>query len=138
MDQLERIQSGFELIRDQLNLKKGDRCYMEFTTSPRGDGTPHIEICDGNLHFVVSERGTEYKRRVTQNEDELLYWLVCCLTREMASQWELRNRIPDTDTRIGWMKKEIEILNSINAEWAVRKRIEYKWVLDRVSRSNPQ
>ena len=118
-------------MRDMLRLKKGDWGFMEFRTTPVGDTTPYVEICDGKLQFVVSERGTEYQRRTAVDEDEILYWLVSSMTRVMAVKWECKNRIPNTDSRIGWMKKDIEILESISSEWANHKTKEYEQILER-------
>lgn len=39
-------------------------------------GRPHLEVtADGQMHWVVCERGNEYERRSTLDRHELLYWV---------------------------------------------------------------
>ena len=126
---LDNLEHQFRAIRERLGVKKGDRAYLDFDTVSKHDGGPHVELVDGELHFVICERGTEYERRVAKGEDELLYWLVSSITFSLATDWECRNRIPDQDTRIGWMNKELEILQTINPRWAIRRYEERKGLL---------
>lgn len=68
-------------------------CHVHFATSPCHDGGPHIEFQGSDYHFVVTERGAEYERRVTTDQVEALIWLISDLTRAMAAEWELHHRI---------------------------------------------
>ncbi len=135
---LENLERQFRAIRERLGVKKGDRAYLDFDTVSKHDAGPHVELVDGELHFVICERGTEYKRRVAKDEDELLYWLICTITRWLASDWECCNRIPDQDSRIGWMNKEIELLQTLNPSWAIRKYNEYKRLLAKGQLRDPR
>lgn len=45
-------------------------------SSPIGDATPNIEVDNSGLyHFVISERGTEYERKITSDLNDLMYWI---------------------------------------------------------------
>ncbi len=118
------IKRRFELICELLPDNLAGNVRLELAESPIGDGTPHIETIEGRLHYVVSERGNEFERRVAHNEDELLYWLVTDLTSTIASAWEAKHRVPWLDSRRRWFAKEIQILNRVNPEWAARRSDE--------------
>jgi hypothetical protein len=98
-------------------------------TRRQDDGAPHIEIVDGSYHYVVTERGSEYERKIAEDEDELLYWLMSDVTTSIALELELNNRILGQDSRRQWFAKNIELLSRLSAEWAGRKRSEYMQVL---------
>ena len=95
------------------------------------DGSPHIELVSGKYNYVVTERGSEYERRVAQTEDELMYWLMDDLTTGIALQIELENRIPGEDSRRQWFSKSVELLARLSPEWAARKQAEYMQILRR-------
>src|SRR6478672_8912480 len=69
-----------------------------FPTVPQHDGSPHVEVVGGRYHYVVTERGLEHERRIAQDEDEILYWLLDDVTTGIALQFELENRIPGQDS----------------------------------------
>jgi hypothetical protein len=98
-------------------------------TRRQDDGSPHVELVDGGYHYVVTERGSEYERRIAENEDELLYWLMSDVTTGIALEIELNNRIPGQDSRRQWFSKNIELLNRLSTEWAGQKEFEYEKVL---------
>ncbi len=63
------------------------------------DGSAHVEVVDGNYHYVITERGSEIERKVAQSADELLYWLMDDVTTGIALQIEREKRIPGEDFR---------------------------------------
>jgi hypothetical protein len=98
-------------------------------TRRQDDGAPHIELVDGRYHYVVTERGSEYERKIAENEDELLYWLMSDVTTSIALEFELNNRILGQDSRRRWFSKNIELLSCLSTEWADCKESEYMKVL---------
>ena len=94
-----------------------------------GFGEPHIEVHESEYHYVVSERGEEFKRQRTKDPDELLYWMISNITRKMASDWELANREVGKDSRRLLFQRDIDLLKTINVDWAERKRTQYNEVL---------
>lgn len=72
---------------------------MTIRSTPTGFGDPHIEIDERGYHYVTWERGSGHRRSTTENLEELLYWLMKDITFSMASAYELKNRIPNQDSR---------------------------------------
>jgi len=76
---------------------------------------PYIEMDNrGIMFFVISERGEENERKRTDNIDELLYWIFSGITFSMASNFELKNRIEDKDSRRLMFEKQEELLGILN------------------------
>ena len=91
---------------------------------------PHIEIGkNGLLHYVVIERGHEFKRRTTDNLDELLYWIFSGVTFTMAGKFELENRIENKDFRRILFKKQEELLSILNESWGQKEHEEHLQIL---------
>src|SRR6478672_4639499 len=86
---------------------------------------PHLEVHGDVLAWVTVERGQETIRRETRDLDELLYWTFASVTRAMALEWELHHRVPDQDTRIGWLTKQLELLGRLSPAWEARLREDY-------------
>jgi len=83
---------------------------------------PYIEIDDsGLLYFVIRERGVEYERRLVAREEDLFYLIFSKITFSMASQFELENRIESQDSRKLIFEKQIELLKTLDEEWAKRE-----------------
>lgn len=107
------------------------RKHIRFATTPQHDGGPHIEYEGPELHYVITERGSEFERRKTKDPDELLFWLVSDLTWAMASEWELANRIEGEDFRIQLFQKDVELMMKINEHWANLIKDKYEQLLSR-------
>lgn len=101
----------------------------KFQTRRQDDGSAHVEKINGRYHYVVTERGSEFERRIAENEDEILYWLLSDVTAGIAQEFELNNRIPGQDSRRQLFVKNIELLNRLSEVWAARKKSEYEKVL---------
>jgi hypothetical protein len=129
MKSIEYIQK--EVARIGKLLCGDDKPAYLFTvaSAPTHSGAPHVEIVGDEYHFVVAERGLEFERQKTRNVDDILYWLVEGDVGGLARTWELKNRIEGQDSRRLWFKKEIELLEKVNPEWATRKEAEQKQVL---------
>jgi hypothetical protein len=88
-------------------------------------GCPYIEIDDdGQLHWIVEERGQELEHRTTRDPDELLYWSFQVTTFSRACNWEARHRDESQDFRVGLWGKQAELLHRLNPAWARRWRRE--------------
>lgn len=76
MPRLEEIQAGIEALAARI----GAEDWLGLTLGHSlDDGTPCVEVRgDGTQCWIVSERGTEFERRVTRNRDELLLGLRLC------------------------------------------------------------
>jgi len=101
-------------------------------SSPIGDATPNIEVDNSGLyHFVISERGTEYERKITSDLNDLMYWVFSGVTFSMACDYELKNRIKDKDSRRIMFAKQEELLGNLNKDWEERERKEHDSILIR-------
>ena len=89
--------------------------------SPTHSGAPHVELVGDEYHYVITERGSEYDRRKTKDIDELLYWFVSDDVSQLARDWELERRVENQDSRRLWFKKELELLEKVKPDWAVKK-----------------
>ena len=100
-----------------------------FRTTPHHDGSRHCEFDGTSYSYTTSERGEYYDRRTTTDPSELLFWLVTDLTRDMASQFELRNRTTDSDTRLAMFDQHVALLTRIDKTWAAQIRRDYDRIL---------
>ncbi len=88
-------------------------------------GCPYIEIgTDGQLHWIVKERGQLLEHRTTNDPDELLYWSFHSTTFSMASYWAARHGDKSQDFRVGLWAKQAQLLHRLNPVWAQRWRRE--------------
>lgn len=102
-------------------------------TRPTHNGDAHVEIVDGRLEYVVTERGAELQRRVAQDADELLYWLFDDVTATLA--WHERSswwaRLRGHDPRRRKFRAQVALLARLDPAWAERKRRHHAEVLAR-------
>ncbi|HPF37245.1 MAG TPA: Imm63 family immunity protein [Phycisphaerae bacterium] len=105
------------------------RRLVRFLDAPQHDGSSHVEIEGNTWVYVSTERGQRLSERRTNSDDEILYWLVSDLTRSMATEFELAHRDDGGDSRRKWFAKDIELLERVNREWAIRKSAEYDRIL---------
>ena len=103
--------------------------YKSFHTAPQHDGSPHIEVGDGKFQFVVTERGTEFERIGNLSADDVLYLLFDGITQRMATTYELKNRMPETDGRSVWFPYQERLMANLNPEWGERLRKAHQDVL---------
>lgn len=98
--------------------------------SPIGDATPFVELKKGQFNFVISELGEEYER-IAGNADEILALIFEGVTSELASRFELANRVEGQDSRRKMFFKQIELLNLLNSAWASSKAEEHQKILQK-------
>ncbi len=129
MKSIEYVQKEVARIGKQLCGDSKPSYLFAVASSPTHSGAPHVEIIGDEYHFVVTERGSEYERLKTKNLDDIIYWFVEGDVGDLARTWELKNRLEGQDSRRLWFKKEVELLKSVNPEWASRKEAEQMQVL---------
>jgi hypothetical protein len=127
MSPIEEVASGYDRFCQQLGLSG------HLKTAPQHDGSAHVEWSGDLLFYVVTERGSEFVRRATYSKDELLYWLIKAVVFEIASDFELKNRIKGQSFRRLLFAKEIELIGKLKSEWAERRKSE----IDRILVSSP-
>ena len=95
---------------------------------------PHIEVDkNGQLYYVIVERGEELKRDFAADTNDLLYRVFSDITFSMAVDFELNNRIDTEDCRRQMFSKQEELLATLDKNWTIRIEKEHQWIL----RTNP-
>ncbi len=104
--------------------------YLPTFSLPKGDATPNIEVDSSGLYnYVISERGTEYERRITSDFNDLLYWIFASVTFSMACDFELKNRVKNRDFRRIMFAKQEELLGILDRDWEEKERKEHQSIL---------
>lgn len=120
------LQNEYNDLRQRIAPAKKE---FRFLTERQDDGSPHVEIKDGQYHLITTERGLELSRRSTKEKDELLYWLISLDTFWMGVEFELQNRIEGQDFRRLLFARQIELLKRVDSDWAKRKGKEIELIL---------
>jgi hypothetical protein len=100
-------------------------------------GRPSIEHRGDELAYVVRERGEVFEERSPSSQDELLYWIFGSVTQHMATDWELRHRVANQDSRRGWIPRQLELLRSLSPAWEDRWRREHAELLETLGIPTP-
>lgn len=129
MKSIKHIQDEVRSIGKKLCGDSKPAYLFSVACSATHSGAPHVEIVGDEYHFVVTERGSEFERRKTNDIDQLLYWFVSGDAGQLARDWELERRVDGQDSRRLWFAKEVELLQTINPEWAKRKEQHQQDVL---------
>jgi Immunity protein 63 len=91
---------------------------------------PHIEVDkNGQLYYLIVERGEELKRDFAGDTNDLLYRVFSGVTFSMAVDFELNNRIDTEDCRRQMFSKQQELLATLDKDWGKRIEKEHQWVL---------
>jgi hypothetical protein len=126
------MKSLAEIENDVLQLAVQIGAYATIlpTYGKTTDGArPHIEVDSRGYHYVVVERGEELRRTTTREYDDLLYNIFVDVTFNLASNYELANRIEDQDCRRIGFDHQIKLLSIISVNWAARESKEHDTIL---------
>jgi len=115
-------------ISQKINVPKKNWEYITFGGAI-GDATPNIEVDDNGYHYIISERGNEYERKITQDINELLYWIFEGITNSMASEFVLENPHPNWEQRRTRFRKQMELLESISQKFKSKYKEEISQIL---------
>lgn len=117
-------------IIDELGAKiDAPKSLLIILSSPADDGAPYVELHDKNFNYISSERGYEIYNKSTGSLDELIYWIMARVARQMAMKYELENREGGCDTRRLYFSKFIQLLGEIKPEWAELARLDVDEIL---------
>ena len=92
-------------------------------------GTPHVEVGD-RYHYVVCERGTEFRRQSTGTLDQLLFWIARDKTVFIAGERELKTRRSGEDSRRQLFRTWVDLMALLDDGWAGALRAEITATLD--------
>lgn len=128
------IESHVLELAEKLNFTKLD--LLPSYGINRNDARPHIEIDFISYDFVVQERGKEVLRKSTPEADELFYWISKLMISDIASDYSLNNRNEGEDFRKLLFEKEVQLMEILNEEWAIRLNEEINEILKRAPYSH--
>lgn len=83
----------------------------------------------GQLHYVSIERGKEFSRKTTNDQDTLLYWVFDDITFAMACDYELKHRVIDQDPRRVQFTKKENLLALISSTWRLKAMEKHRSLL---------
>jgi hypothetical protein len=93
-------------------------------------GHPHIEIDNnGQLYYVVVERGQELRRDFAVDINDLLFRVFEGVTFSMACDFELRNRIKNQDFRRQLFSQQLELLGILDKKWEIQQQRYHQQIL---------
>lgn len=131
-DALAQLQQQYDaLLRALLPDRPAYMFHHQLQTRPTHDGSAHVESVSGAWHYVVTERGSELTRRIASDSDELLFWLMSDVTREIASRSSqpLLQQLLGRDRRRHRFATHIKLLRKLRPGWAERRQADYADVL---------
>lgn len=96
-----------------------------------GTGRPHIETQGNEFHYVINERGEEYRRVKTEDFKELTCLVFTHVTFEMSVKMELKNRKDNEDFRIQMFQIQEDLLNKIDPSYSERLKVKHDKLLNR-------
>jgi hypothetical protein len=117
MDRKYSITTIRKKVREYGKKINAPKKLLTIRTTSDGFATPYIEINKESYNYVVSERGTEFKRKKTTDLDKILYWIFKDIVFELASEFELNHRKEDEDFRRILFVKEIELMEKLDPKW---------------------
>ena len=124
---LQDIETLINDLADKINAPKD--LFPSFGSSD-GTGRPHIETTsDGQLYYIISERGQEYDRQFATDIKDLLYRVFSHVTFQMANDYEIKNRIPTQDFRRLVFEKQESLLAQLDPSWEIRSKKEHEYIL---------
>jgi len=105
--------------------------FLRVPSLSNGFGTPYIEIDKNGYNYVVSERGTEFKRQHTKDITKFVYWIFKDIVFQIASEYELNHRRPNEDSRRQLFAKTIELMELLDPKFAKWEKEEIKKILEK-------
>lgn len=93
------------------------------------DCMPYVDIDDKGYHIKCFERGCQIGDDITEDLNELLYWIFSSVTSSIAAEYELKNRIKYQDNRRLMFSKQLELLEKIDTDFILKCRSEIHAIL---------
>ena len=102
---------------------------VSFADRPTNSGRPHVEMKGGKYHYVITEKGEELDRRISDQKEDILYWIFKDITSELASEYEQKNRKGSVDFRRLKFSKQLQLMTDIDLAWGERFSKEIEGIL---------
>lgn len=123
---LEGIQKMVSEIAKKINAPISE--VLTFGIS-RDDGTPCVQIEGENYYYIARDRDVLTIQKQTDDIDELLYWVFCGITSEMAEEYAVKHPVNQRFSRKVKFTRQLDLLEQINMVWARKREQEIKEIL---------
>jgi hypothetical protein len=128
MKNLTEIELEIRIIAKQIEAPEQ---YLPTFGYTEGTARPHIETQGNEFHYVINERGEEYRRVKTEDFKELTFLVFTDVTFEMSVKMELENRMDNEDFRIQMFQIQEDLLNKIDPSYSERLKVKHDKLLNR-------
>ncbi|MEM7013805.1 MAG: Imm63 family immunity protein [Verrucomicrobiota bacterium] len=91
--------------------------FRSLESEPQHDGVPHVEIVDGEFHYVGTDRGCETMRDVYSDGGDLLKRLLVDWAFGAGIQYEVQNRVAGQDFRRIVHEHQLKLLARLGPRW---------------------
>lgn len=95
----------------------------------RDAGYPFFAIEGDLLVYTAFERGNPTMRRETRDPDELVFWVVSDVARQLAIDHEVRHRRQREDSRRQWFADWEARMAALRPDWGRRVRAHVDGIL---------
>lgn len=121
--QLQALKEKVHRIGSTLGLSDVSNLYPFFSNNKNvfSEGN-YVYVDDNGYHFVEMERGKINKQIDCIKEEDILYVIFSKITFALASEFELENRNAVEDSRRQLFAKQMELLESIDVEFAKKRK----------------
>lgn len=95
----------------------------------RDDGTPCIQNSQDKYYYICKDRNTITFQKQTDDINELLYWVFCGITSEMAETYAINHPIKNRFSRKVKFSHQLWLLDQINKNWSTKREKEINEIL---------
>ncbi len=96
------------------------------------EARPNISFSsNGTAYYEAHERGDELFSLPAFDLEQLMFIIFKDVTRLMASKYECQNRIQNEDSRRQLFSKQVELMGTLDRDWAKRTQKEIDEVIRR-------
>ena len=131
MDKIYSISTIRKKVKEYGKKINAPTRFLRVRSSSDAFGTPYVEIDEHGYNYVVSERGTEFKRQKTKDITKLLYWIFKDIVFQIANEYELNHRRSNEDSRRQLFAKTIELMELLDPKFAKWEKEEIKKILEK-------
>jgi hypothetical protein len=117
---------------EQIVLERAKQISLPLSQLPKFEThTAHtgyvVDLKLDAYHYYHVERGNVSDLKITHDPEELLFWILADATHRMAFEFELKNRIPNQDSRIIAFQEHIRLLVQVGITEKFIEQLKLKY-----------
>lgn len=125
------IQAEIDAYVARLDMRRARRAPYVASEVDRDAGYPFFRVEGDLLVYAARERGRETMRQETSDPDELVFWVISDVARELAIDREARRRRRGRDGRRQWFADWEARMRRLRPDWGDRVHAHVEDVLRR-------